>query len=144
MNTTYLSQSGKSNQSKWYLVDARGATLGRLSTEVAKILRGKNEPRFDPSSKIKEYVIIINTEKIDVSGRKRIQKIYYRHSGRPGGLKKETFSELQERLPNKIVENAIRKMLPKGPLGRRIFKNLKLYPGSNHPHNAQEPLTIQI
>nr|YP_010873234.1 ribosomal protein L13 [Nemalion vermiculare]WGV34416.1 ribosomal protein L13 [Nemalion vermiculare] len=144
MNTTYLSQSNKSKQSKWYLVDAQGYTLGRLSTEVAKILRGKNEPSFNPSYNIRGYVIIVNTEKIDVSGRKRLQKVYHRHSGKPGGLKKETFGELQKRLPNKIVENAVRKMLPKGRLGRQIFKSLKLYPGPNHPHDAQEPLTIQI
>nr|YP_010988250.1 ribosomal protein L13 [Rhodochorton tenue]WOK79446.1 ribosomal protein L13 [Rhodochorton tenue] len=142
MNKTHISNFTKNT--KWYLINAQGKTLGRLSTEIADILRGKNSPDYNPSSNSNEHVILINTKDIDVTGRKRSQKLYYRHSGRPGGLKTETFDELQRRLPNRIVEQAVKKMLPKGPLGRQLFKNLKVYADGNHPHAAQKPITIDI
>lgn len=142
MNKTHISNFTKNT--KWYLIDAQGKTLGRLSTEIAYILRGKNSPDYHPSSNSSEHVILINTKDIEVTGRKRSQKLYYRHSGRPGGLKTETFDELQRRLPNRIVEQAVKRMLPKGPLGRQLFKNLKVYADGNHPHAAQKPITIDI
>jgi len=139
MNKTYIAKNPE-----WYLVDARGKTLGRLSTRVASILRGKDSPSYSPSVRPDKYIILINTKDIQVTGRKKSQKLYYRHSGRPGGLKIETFEELQCRLPNRIIEQAVRRMLPKGPLGRQLFKNLKVYAGSNHPHSAQRPINIDI
>jgi large subunit ribosomal protein L13 len=142
MNKTYIPSLAKTNT--WYLIDAQGQNLGRLSTQVARILTGKNSPKYAPSWNCQDHIILINAKDIEVTGRKKCQKLYYRHSGRPGGLKTETFEELQERLPNKIVENAVRKMLPKGSLGRQIFKNLKVYSNKIHPHTAQNPITIEI
>jgi large subunit ribosomal protein L13 len=142
MNKTYI--PSLQNQNKWYLIDAKGKNLGRLSTVIANILRGKNNPEYTPSLDCGDHIIIINTQAIVVTGQKKSQKIYYRHSGRPGGLKTETFDQLQERLPNKIIETSVRKMLPKGPLGRQLFKKLKAYPEGMHPHEAQNPKTLQI
>nr|YP_009313151.1 Ribosomal protein L13 [Dermonema virens]SCW21405.1 Ribosomal protein L13 [Dermonema virens] len=129
---------------KWYIIDAKGCKVGRLATEVAAILRGKNRASFHPSQNPRDYVIIINSQDLEVTGNKQLDKIYYRHSGRPGNLKKENFNNLQKRLPNKIIEHAIRKMLPKGVLGRRLFKNLKVYSGREHPHQAQNPKHMYI
>lgn len=129
---------------KWYVVDAADQRLGRLATEVAKILRGKNKPEFTPSMDTGDFVIIINAEKIVVTGRKPEQKLYRRHSGRPGGMKVETFNQLQDRIPERIVEKAIKGMLPKNSLGRSLFTKLKVYSGSAHPHDAQQPETIII
>lgn len=142
MNKTQVSSF--TNNSRWYLIDAQGKTLGRLSTQIAYILRGKNRLDYSPACNSSEYIILINTKDIKVTGRKKDQKLYYRHSGRPGGLKTETFAELQSRLPNRVIEQAVKRMLPKGPLGRQLFKNLKAYPDSNHPHAAQKPTTIEI
>nr|YP_009315403.1 Ribosomal protein L13 [Yamadaella caenomyce]SCW23858.1 Ribosomal protein L13 [Yamadaella caenomyce] len=139
--TTYINNI---NQAKWYLIDAKGHKVGRLSTEVANIIRGKNLASFYPFQHNNAHVIIINAEQITVTGRKAQQKIYYRHSGRPGNLKKETFENLQQRLPHKILEHSIRLMLPKGPLGRKLFKQLKVYAGTDHPHQAQQPTHIYI
>lgn len=127
---------------KWYVIDAEGQRLGRLATEVATILRGKNKPTFTPHMDTGDFVIIINAEKIEVTGRKREQKLYRRHSGRPGGMKEETFEKLQARLPERIVESAIRGMLPKNSLGRKLFTKLKVYAGPSHPHDAQQPETL--
>ncbi|MBE9175266.1 50S ribosomal protein L13 [Synechocystis salina LEGE 06155] len=129
---------------KWYVIDAEGQRLGRLATEVATILRGKNKPTFTPHMDTGDFVIIINAEKIEVTGRKREQKLYRRHSGRPGGMKEETFEKLQVRLPERIVESAIRGMLPKNSLGRKLFTKLKVYAGPSHPHAAQQPETLVI
>jgi large subunit ribosomal protein L13 len=142
MNRTHISNIR--TDAKWYLVDAQGKTLGRLSTQIAYILRGKHCPSYNPSRNSYENIILINTQDIEVTGRKKNQKLYYRHSGRPGGLKTETFEELQCRLPNRIIEQAVRRMLPKGPLGRQLLKNLKIYADRNHPHSAQKPITIDI
>jgi large subunit ribosomal protein L13 len=142
MNKTY--RPNPKNQNKWYLIDAQGKNLGRLSTAVANTLRGKKNPEYTPSLDCGNNIIIINTQKIVVTGQKRFQKIYYRHSGRPGGLKTETFEQLQKRSPNKIIEKAVKRMLPKGPLGRQLFKKLKAYPNNIHPHKAQNPTILHI
>ncbi|MCD8250221.1 MAG: 50S ribosomal protein L13 [Lachnospiraceae bacterium] len=124
---------------KWYVVDADGCTLGRLSSEVAKVLRGKNKPEFTPHIDTGDYVIVINAEKIKVTGKKLDQKIYYHHSDYVGGLKETTLREMLAKKPEKVVEDAIRGMLPKGPLGRQMFGKLHVYAGPEHPHAAQKP-----
>ena len=129
---------------KWYVIDAEGQRLGRLATEVATILRGKNKPTFTPHMDTGDFVIIINAEKVEVTGRKREQKLYRRHAGRPGGMKEETFEKLQVRLPERLVESAVRGMLPKNSLGRKLFTKLKVYAGPSHPHAAQQPETLVI
>lgn len=129
---------------RWYVVDAEGQRLGRLASMVAAILRGKTKPNFTPHLDTGDFVVIINAEKIEVTGRKRSQKIYRRHSGRPGGMKTETFEHLQARLPERILETAIKGMLPHTSLGRQQFTKLKVYAGSQHPHAAQQPETLVI
>ncbi len=129
---------------QWYLVDAEDQTLGRLATEVASVLRGKNKASFTPHLDTGDFVIVVNADKIRVSGKKPQQKLYRRHSGRPGGMKVETFEHLQERLPERIVEKAIKGMLPHNALGRQLFRKLKVYKGSEHPHAAQHPKTLQL
>lgn len=129
---------------KWYVVDAADQRLGRLASEVAQILRGKNKAEFTPHMDTGDFVIVINAEKIVVTGRKPDQKLYRRHSGRPGGMKVETFNQLQHRIPERIVEKAIKGMLPKNALGRQLFTKLKVYSGSAHPHAAQQPEILTI
>ncbi|MCC8139800.1 MAG: 50S ribosomal protein L13 [Lachnospiraceae bacterium] len=124
---------------KWYVVDADGCTLGRLSSEVAKVLRGKNKPEFTPHIDTGDYVIVINAEKIKVTGKKLDQKIYYRHSDYVGGLKETTLREMLAKKPEKVVEDAVKGMLPKGPLGRQMYGKLHVYAGPEHPHAAQKP-----
>ncbi|MGB2925615.1 MAG: 50S ribosomal protein L13 [Limnothrix sp.] len=143
MIKTPLPKQDPLNQ-KWYVVDAADQRLGRLATEVAKVLRGKNKPEFTPFMDTGDFVVIINAEKIVVTGRKPEQKLYRRHSGRPGGMKVETFNQLQERIPERIVEKAIKGMLPKNSLGRNLFTKLKVYSGAEHPHAAQQPETLTI
>ena len=122
---------------QWYLVDAENQTLGRLATEVASVLRGKNKASFTPHLDTGDFVIVVNADKIRVSGKKPQQKLYRRHSGRPGGMKVETFEHLQERLPERIVEKAIKGMLPHNALGRQLFRKLKVYKGTEHPTTLQ-------
>ncbi len=124
---------------KWYVVDATGYTLGRLASEVAKILRGKNKPIFTPHIDTGDYVIITNAEHIKVTGKKLDQKIYYRHSDYVGGMKETTLREMLDKKPEKVVELAVKGMLPKGPLGREMIKKLHVYTGSEHKHEAQKP-----
>lgn len=131
-------------EQKWYVVDAQGQRLGRLATEIARILRGKNKPSFTPHMDTGDFVIVVNAEKVVVTGRKSEQKLYRRHSGRPGGMKTETFNQLQQRIPERIVEKAVKGMLPKNALGRKLFTKLKVYTGSEHPHAAQTPETLTI
>jgi large subunit ribosomal protein L13 len=123
----------------WYVVDASGQTLGRLATRVACVLRGKHKPIYSPSVDTGDYVIVVNAERIHVTGRKLDQKIYYRHSGYPGGLKEITLRNLLQKHPTRVIEHAVRGMLPKNRLGRRMFKKLKVYAGPDHPHEAQQP-----
>lgn len=123
----------------WYVVDAADAPLGRISSEVAQILRGKSKPTYAPHMDGGDFVIIVNAEKIYVSGNKETQKIYFRHSGYPGGLRAETFAKVRKERPERIIESAVRGMLPKNRLGRQMIKKLKVYAGPDHPHQAQSP-----
>ncbi|GFI08822.1 MAG: 50S ribosomal protein L13 [Lachnospiraceae bacterium] len=124
---------------KWYVVDASGYTLGRLASEVAKILRGKNKPIFTPHIDTGDYVIIVNADKVKVTGRKLDQKIYYHHSEYVGGMKETTLREMMAKKPEKVVELAVKGMLPKGPLGRQMYTKLHVYAGPEHNHQAQKP-----
>ena len=124
---------------RWYLVDARGKTLGRLATHVADLLRGKRKPTFSPFLDGGDHVVIINAEKVRLTGKKLKQKTYYRHSGYPGGLKSTTAEKLFSQFPERVLEHAIRGMLPKNKLGDAIFRKLKVYAGEGHPHEAQQP-----
>jgi large subunit ribosomal protein L13 len=143
MNKTPL-PSTDTLERQWYLVDAENQTLGRLASEVAQVLRGKNKPCYTPHLDAGDFVVIINADKIRVSGNKPTQKLYRRHSGRPGGMKTETFAHLQARLPERIVEKAIKGMLPHNALGRQLFRKLKVYKGSEHPHAAQKPTVLTL
>ena len=129
---------------KWYVVDAQGKTLGRLASEVATILRGKHKPIFTPHVDCGDYVVVINAEKVWVTGLKLDQKSYYRHSGYPGGLRQITLRDQLERFPNRVIESAVKGMLPKNRLGSRIGKKLKVYAGSAHPHEAQKPEVLEL
>ena len=124
---------------KWYVVDAEGCTLGRLASEVASVLRGKNKPVFTPHVDTGDYVIVINAEKIKVTGKKLEQKIYYSHSDYVGGMKETTLREMMNKKPEKVSELAVKGMLPKGPLGRQMIKKLHVYAGAEHGHEAQKP-----
>ena len=124
---------------KWYVVDATGYTLGRLSSEIAKVLRGKNKPTYTPHIDTGDYVIVVNADKIKVTGRKLDQKIYYNHSEYVGGMKETTLRELLAKKPEKVIELAVKGMLPKGPLGRQMYTKLHVYAGSEHDHAAQKP-----
>ena len=127
---------------KWYVVDATGYTLGRLASEVAKVLRGKNKPTFTPSMDTGDYVIVVNADKVAVSGKKLDQKIYYNHSDYVGGMKETTLRELMAKKPERAVELAVKGMLPKGPLGRQMYTKLHVYAGPEHDHAAQKPETL--
>ena len=124
---------------KWYVVDAAGMTLGRLASEVAKVLRGKNKPIFTPHMDTGDYVIIVNAEKIQVTGKKLDQKIYYHHSDYVGGMKQTTLKEKLAKKPEQVIELAVKGMLPKGPLGRQMYRKLYVYAGPEHKHAAQKP-----
>lgn len=141
----YTSSAKRSdNPQKWYVFDANGVVLGRLATQVAHRLRGKHNPLFTPHTDTGDWVIVINAEKIVLTGRKLDQKMYYRHSGYIGGLKQMTAKELLEKKPEELVRTAVKGMLPKNKLGRQLFKKLKVYTGNAHPHEAQQPEVIKI
>ncbi len=129
----------KDVERKWHLIDAEGKRLGHVAVKTVNLLRGKHKPLYTPHQEVGDYVVIINAEKIELSGRKRLQKTYHRHSGYPGGLTSENFEGMIERKPTFPMERAIKGMLPKGPLGRQLFRNVKIYEGSDHPHKAQKP-----
>ncbi|AEJ18631.1 50S ribosomal protein L13 [Gracilinema caldarium] len=129
---------------KWYVIDAEGKVLGRVAAKVASILRGKTKATFAPHQEIGDYVVVINADKVIVTGRKTTQKMYYHHTGYPGGMKSTNFESLIARHPADPLELAIKGMLPKGPLGRKLFKNVKVYAGANHPHAAQNPQVIEL
>ncbi|MDG5473792.1 50S ribosomal protein L13 [Jeotgalibacillus sp. ET6] len=143
MRTTFMAK-GHEVERKWLVVDAEGKTLGRLASEVAAILRGKNKPTFTPHVDTGDHVIIINAEKIHLTGKKLSDKIYYRHSLHPGGLKQRTALEMRTNYPTKMLELAIKGMLPKNSLGRQIFKKLHVYAGAEHPHAAQQPTAYEL
>lgn len=141
-NKTYTIKQNE--QPTWYIIDANDQILGRLSSTIAKLLKGKNNISYRPDTTNNIYVIVINATAVNISGRKKEQKLYKRHSGRPGGMKIETFHELQMRKPIKIVEKSIRGMLPKNKLGKKMFTQLKVYPHNNHPYAAQKPNIITL
>lgn len=129
---------------KWYVIDAEGVRLGRLATKVATILRGKHKPQYTPFQELGDFVIVVNADKVAVTGRKRERKIYWRHSGYTGSIRGESFETMIGHNPCYPVERAVRGMLPKNRLGRKLFKNLKVYAGSEHPHTAQKPETLEV
>ena len=128
----------------WYVVDATDQTLGRLATEIAHRLRGKHKAEYTPHVDTGDYVIVVNAEKVFVSGNKETKKIYYRHSGYPGGIKSTSLKRLREAKPEELLEKAVRGMLPRNPLGRAVFRKLKVYSGDTHPHGAQQPKTMVL
>ena len=138
---TYMANPDKIER-KWYVVDAEGCTLGRLASEVAKVLRGKNKPEYTPHIDTGDYVIVVNAAKVKVTGKKLQQKIYYNHSDYVGGMKETTLKEMMAKKPEKVVELAVKGMLPKGPLGRNMYKKLFVYAGPEHKHEAQKPETL--
>lgn len=144
MRIKTYSPTPKDIQHEWFVVDAKDKTLGRLATEVARILRGKHKPIYAPHMDTGDYVIIINCEKIRVTGDKLDSKMYYRHSGYPGGLKSDTLRQQLDRYPERVLHAAVRGMLPKNKLGRRMIKKLKIYAGDKHPHQAQQPKVLDI
>ncbi|ACJ75757.1 50S ribosomal protein L13 [Thermosipho africanus Ob7] len=128
----------------WYLINAEGQTLGRLATRIALVLMGKNKPNWTPHVDCGNFVVVINADKIKLTGKKWDQKIYYRHSGYPGGIKEFTARQLQQRNPEKLIQLAVKRMLPKTILGRKALKRLKIYAGSEHPHSAQKPIELNF
>ena len=131
-------------QRDWYVIDAEGKTLGRLATEVARRLRGKHKPEYTPHVDTGDYIIIVNAEKVAVTGRKAQDKIYYSHSGYPGGIKEINFEKLIAKKPEMVIQKAVKGMLPRGPLGRAMFRKLKVYAGAEHNHVAQQPKQLEI
>ncbi len=129
---------------KWYVVDATDKILGRLASEIAKIIRGKNKPIFTPNTDTGDFVIVLNADKVKLTGKRENQKVYIRHSGYPGGIKTESFSEVKTKHPERIVEHAVRGMLPKTRLGKQLIKKLKVYVGNEHPHTAQKPEILSL
>ncbi len=128
----------------WYVVDAEGKTLGRLATEIAKRLRGKHKPEYTPHVDTGDYIVVVNAEKVRVTGKKTTDKIYHRHTGYPGGLKSVPFNKMIERSPERVIEKAVKGMLPRNPLGRAMYRKLKVYAGSEHPHASQQPAQLEI
>ena len=135
---TYMANPDKIER-KWYVVDAEGATLGRLASEIAKVLRGKNKPEYTPHIDTGDYVIVVNAEKVKVTGKKLQQKIYYNHSDYVGGMRETTLAEMMAKKPEKVIELAVKGMLPKGPMGRDMIKKLHVYAGAKHANQAQKP-----
>lgn len=128
----------------WYLVDASGKTLGRLATEIAHRLRGKHKPEYTPSMDVGDYIVVINAKDVRLSGKKEGAKTYYQYSGYPGGMKSITFDKLLVKHPELVIERAVKGMLPKGPLGRKMYRKLKVYRGADHKHTAQQPQPLEI
>ena len=143
MRSTFMANANNIER-KWYVIDAEGKTLGRLASEVASILRGKNKPTFTPHVDTGDHVILINASKIELTGKKLTDKIYYRHSMHPGGLKQRTALEMRTNYSEKMLELGIKGMLPKGSLGRQMFKKLHVYAGETHPHEAQKPEVYEL
>ena len=137
MNTVSVRQQDVAHD--WYVVDATGQTLGRLASEIARRLRGKHKAEYTPHVDTGDYIVVVNAEKIFVSGDKESKKIYYRHSGYPGGIKSTSVKKLRESKPEELLESAVKGMLPRNPLGRAVFRKLKVYAGDTHPHEAQQP-----
>lgn len=143
MNKTFVTKPAEIER-QWFVVDAEGQTLGRLASRIATVLRGKHKAIYSPDVDCGDYVIVVNAEKIAVTGRRLDQKMYYRHSGYMGGLKEISLREQLERHPTRVIESAVKGMLPKNSLGRRMIKKLKVYAGPGHPHEAQQPAPLQF
>jgi large subunit ribosomal protein L13 len=144
MTTKTFVATPENRQRDWYVVDAEGKTLGRLATQIADILRGKRKPEYTPHCDTGDFVVVINAEKIRVTGKKMEQKLYWRHSGYPGGIRSRTLAEMLERQPEEVMRKAVKGMLPRNKLGRAQLRKLKIYAGTDHPHTAQQPKTIEI
>ena len=140
---TYTAKTGEVEQG-WYVVDAQNKVLGRLASQIATRLRGKHKPEYTPHIDTGDYVVVINVEKLRVTGRKAERKIYYRHTGYPGGIRETNFAKLKAKRPERVLQKAIKGMLPKGPLGYAMMRKLKVYVGATHPHSAQQPKTLEI
>ena len=140
---TYSAKTGEVNQA-WFIVDATDKTLGRLASEIAHRLRGKHKPEYTPHIDTGDYIVVVNAEKVKVTGAKSSDKMYHHHTGYPGGLKSFSFEKLIERAPERVLQRAVKGMLPRNPLGRAMFRKLKVYAGSEHPHTAQQPETLNI
>jgi len=134
----------ESVERSWYVIDAEGQTLGRMAAEIAHRLRGKHKPEYTPHVDTGDYIIVVNAEKVRVTGRKATDKMYHHHTGYPGGLKSISFEKLIEKAPERVLESAVKGMLPKNPLGRAMASKLKIYAGSEHPHAAQQPQALQL
>lgn len=128
----------------WYIIDAEGKTLGRMATEIARRLRGKHKPEYTPHVDTGDYIIVINAEKVHVTGNKQQDKMYYHHTGYPGGIRSINFNKLIDHAPQRVIERAVKGMLPKNPLGRAMFRKLKIYAGPEHTHAAQQPKVLEI
>ncbi len=139
-----LSAKPESVKRDWFVVDAADKTLGRISTEIARRLRGKHKAEYTPHVDTGDYIVVINAEKVRVTGRKSTEKRYYRHTGYPGGLRSLNFEEMIDRHPERVIEHSVKGMLPRGPLGRAMYRKLKVYAGSEHPHTAQQPKELDI
>lgn len=139
-----ISANAETVKRDWYIVDASGKTLGRMAAEIAHRLRGKHKPEFTPHVDTGDYIVVINAEKVRVTGNKAKDKMYHRHSGYPGGIKSMSFEKLIEKAPERTIQSAVKGMLPSGPLGRAMFKKLKVYAGEQHPHSAQQPQELNI
>ena len=140
---SYLAKNNEVKR-EWWVVDAEGQILGRLASKIAQILRGKTKPEFTPTTDVGDFVIVINADKIKVTGKKESQKMYYRHSGIPGGFKEETLGSLKKRIPERVIEVAVRGMIPHNTLGQEQFLKLKVYKGTTHPHASQHPKVLEI
>lgn len=143
MTKTYMAKPQEVQRS-WYLLDADGQTVGRLASEIAKRLRGKHKPEYTPHVDTGDYIVVINADKIHISGNKNQDKYYYHHTGFPGGIKSQSFNDLKASKPEQILEKAVKGMIPRGPLGRQMLKKLKIYAGTEHKHEAQQPKPLNI
>ena len=141
--TTYTAKAGQV-QHGWYVVDAQNKVLGRLATQIAMRLRGKHKPEYTPHVDTGDFIVVVNASKLRVTGRKPERKVYYRHTGYPGGLKETNFAKLQAKKPERVLQLAVKGMLPKGPLGYAMLRKLKVYAGATHPHSAQQPKALEI
>jgi large subunit ribosomal protein L13 len=144
MKTYFPNEKQLHSERKWFVVDVAGKVLGRQASEIAKILRGKHKAEYTPFLDAGDFVVVLNAEQIVLTGQKESQKMYYRHTGFPGGLKERNAAEMREKAPERIIELAVKGMLPKGSLGRQMLKKLKVYAGSEHPHEAQQPEALEL
>ena len=139
-----ISMNKETAENNWYVIDAEGKTLGRMAAEIAHRLRGKHKPEYTPHVDTGDYIVVVNAEKVSVTGKKTTDKLYHRHSGYPGGLKTRTFNEMVEKAPEDIITLAVKGMMPRTPLGRAMLRKLKVYAGADHPHGAQNPAELNL